>query len=153
MNIVEIAGHLGADAEVRFTPSNLKVTTLRMAVNTRKGGTDVTMWWRVTIWGDRFDKMVPYFKKGAALIVLGEMANPEIYTDKNGIPQVSLNLTADIVKFSPFGKSDRSSQEAGSGQESYGAEAKSSSTPFAGQAQYSYASSDSDSFKDDQLPF
>lgn len=114
MIIIEIAGHLGADPEVRFTAGGQKVTTFRVATNTRKSGKDETVWWRVTVWGERFDKMMPYLKKGSAIIVIGEMSKPEIYTDKEGRPQISLDLTAEMIRFSPFGKSDRSGQEQGS---------------------------------------
>lgn len=113
MIIIEIAGHLGADPEVRFTPNGQKVTTLRVATNTRKSGKDETVWWRVTIWGERFDKMMPYLKKGSAVIIIGEMSKPDIYTDKEGRPQVSLDLTAEMIRFSPFGRGDRNGQEQG----------------------------------------
>ncbi len=114
MIIVQLAGRLGRDAETRFTPSGQKVTNLTLATNVRKGGKDETVWWRVTIWGDRYDKMLPYFKKGSALIVVGEMSKPEIWTDKEGRPQVSLEITADIVRFSPFGNPDQRTGEQGS---------------------------------------
>lgn len=114
MIIVQIAGRLGKDAESRFTPSGQKVTTMTLATNIRKAGKDETVWWRVTVWGDRYDKMLPYLKKGAALIVVGEMSKPDIWTDKEGRPQVSLELTAEIIRFSPFGGngSERSPQDA-----------------------------------------
>ena len=115
MIIVEIAGRLGRDAETRFTQSGQKVTTLTVATNVRKAGKDETVWWRVTIWGDRFDKMMPYLKKGSAVIVIGEMNKPEIWTDKEGRPQVSLEITAEIIRFSPFGNPDRPAQESPSG--------------------------------------
>lgn len=113
MIIVQIAGRLGKDAESRFTPSGQKVTTLTMATNIRKGGKEETVWWRVTIWGDRYDKMMPYFKKGSALIVIGDMNKPDIWTDKEGRQQVSMELTADIIRFNPFGSStnERNPQE------------------------------------------
>lgn len=117
MIIVEIAGHLGADPEVRFTPSGQKVTTFRVATNVRRKGKDETVWWRVTIWGDRFDKMVPYFKKGSAIIAIGEMSPPEIW-ERDGKQHITLELTADIIRFSPFGKSDRPAQD---GSAPYGA--------------------------------
>ncbi len=104
MNLLQVAGHLGAAPEERFTSGGQKVITLRLASHSRKGGADVTLWWRVTIWGDRFDKMLPYLKKGSPLIVIGEMSKPEIYTDKEGKPQVSLDLVADMIRFSPFGR-------------------------------------------------
>lgn len=115
MIIVQIAGRLGRDAETRFTPSGQKVTNLALATNVRKGGKEETVWWRVTIWGERFDKLLPYFKKGSALIVVGEMGKPEIWTDKEGRPQVSLEITAEIIRFSPFGNPDqqRTGQEQG----------------------------------------
>ena len=111
MIIVEIAGRLGKDAESRFTPSGQKVTTLTVATNVRKAGKDETVWWRVTIWGERYDKMMPYLKKGSAIIVVGEMGKPDIWTDKEGRPQVSLELTAEIIRFNPFGSSEKGSQE------------------------------------------
>ena len=150
MNVIHIAGRLGADAETRVTPSGQKVTTLRMAVNIRKGGKEETMWWRVTIWGDRYDKMVPYFKKGAALIVVGEMGKPEIWTDKEGRPQVSLDMTADIVRFSPFGgNGEKGSQEAGAtnqtSQTGYGNNnAGASNQPAYSQSQSGYGNNSGD---------
>jgi len=119
MIIIQIAGRLGRDPESRFTPSGQKVTNLTVAVNIRKGGKEeTTVWWRVTVWGDRFDKMMPYFKKGSAIIVVGEMTKaPEIWTDKEGRPQTSLELTAEIIRFSPFGSPDKDGKEqTGAGQ-------------------------------------
>jgi single-strand DNA-binding protein len=101
MNQTTIAGHMGADPEVRFTSSGQKVTTLRVATRARK---DETIWWKVTLWGDQFDNMVPYLKKGSPVICTGELNKPEIFTDRESKPQVSVSLTAWHVSFSPFGK-------------------------------------------------
>lgn len=106
MNQITIAGHLGADPEVRFTSSGQKVTTLRVAARARRGGKDETIWWKVTIWGEQFDKMIPYFKKGSPIIVIGELNKPEIFTDREGRPQVSMSITALNIMFSPFGRPD-----------------------------------------------
>lgn len=113
MNIIQVAGHLGADAETRFTPSGQKVVSFNIATNIKKNGADVTMWWRITIWGDKFDKMVPYLKKGSSVIVIGELSKPEIWTNKEGQPQVNLEIRAEIVRFSPFGKGEKQGQEGG----------------------------------------
>lgn len=107
MNQITIAGHLGADPEVRFTSSGQKVTTLRVASKVRRGAKgDDSIWWRVTIWGEQFDKMIPFFKKGSPIIVFGELSKPEIFTDRDGRPQVSMNITAQNLLFSPFGRPD-----------------------------------------------
>lgn len=113
MNQIYIAGHLGADPEVRFTSSGQKVTTLRVAARSRRGAKEETIWWKVTIWGEQFDKMIPYFKKGSPIMVMGELSKPEIFTDREGRPQVSMNITASNLFFSPFGRpeSASSSQE------------------------------------------
>lgn len=107
MNVIQIAGHLGADVETRFTADGQKVSTIRVATNTRRNGKDETIWWRVSLWGDRFDKMLPYLKKGSPIIVVGELVRAEVYTDRDGRQQVSLDLRAEFIRFSPFGRSDR----------------------------------------------
>lgn len=113
MQMVQIAGRLGSDPETRFTPGGQKVTSFRMATNSRRAGKEETTWWRVTIWGDRFDKMLPFLKKGSAVIVYGEV-RAAIYTDKAGQPQIGLEVTADTIKFSPFGGGEKSNTTEGS---------------------------------------
>lgn len=106
MNFIHIAGNLGADPEVRFTSSGKKVTNLKVATRSRrgKGNEEVTIWWRVTIWGEQFDKMVSFLKKGSSVMVYGDLHKPEIFTDREGKPQASLEITAAHIEFSPFGK-------------------------------------------------
>ena len=55
---------------------------------------------------EQFDKMIPYFKKGSPIIVFGELNKPEIFTDREGRPQISMNITAQNLLFSPFGRPD-----------------------------------------------
>ncbi len=103
MIVVQIAGHLGQDPETRFTPTNKKVTNFRVATNMKRGKKEKTIWWKVTIWGDRFDQKLQYLKKGSGVIISGEMGIPEIYTDKDGNPQTSFEIVADSIIFNPFG--------------------------------------------------
>jgi single-strand DNA-binding protein len=138
MNFTHVAGHLGADPEERFTPSGQKVTTLRLATHSRKGGKDQTIWWKVTVWGDRFDKMMPYLKKGSAIMAAGEMNKPEIYTDKSGNPQISLELVASDIRFSPFGKGEKSSSD----------NQNTASSPQQGNRQQ-----EAEEFSEDEIPF
>lgn len=159
MNQTTIMGHLGADPEVRFTSGGQKVTTLRVAANQRRGGKDETLWWRVTIWGESFDKILTYFKKGSAIIVMGEMLKPEIYNGKDGQPQISLNIVAYHITFPPFGKGER--QEGQGQQSSYGQQHQSSyggagdqqmgQQQGQGQPQQQYQSSNA--FAEDEIPF
>lgn len=142
MNIIQIAGRLGTDPETRFTPDGQKVTTLRVACNVRKKGQEETMWWRVTIWGDQFDRILPYFKKGSSIIVVGEMQPPQVYTDRNGSPAVGLEMRAEAIRFSPFGRSqENGEQSAGGNAEGSRYGAPQSQAPS--QSQSSYTSQDS----------
>jgi single-strand DNA-binding protein len=173
MNIIQIAGHLGADAESRVTPSGQKVINLRLAARTRRrkkdardsqGGQqeerdDDTIWYRITIWGDRYDKMVPYLKKGSAVIIYGELQKPEIWTNRDGQPQVSLEVTAFHVQFSPFGKGG-SEREGGENsgyarqgfnqQPAFGEQGR--NMPFAGTPQPAYGQASGHSAEHDEEP-
>lgn len=151
MIIVEIAGFLGADAEERFTATGKRVINLRIATRVRQGGQDETVWWRVSIWGDRFDKMLPYLKKGSSVIAIGEMSKPETYVAKDGNTQVSLSMTADILKFSPFGKPENATGRA----ETY-PQTNASQSPSIAQEQYAAFGAGAESenaFAGDDLPF
>lgn len=117
MFIVHVAGHLGKDPETRFTPSGQKVTNLTLAVNQRKGKEENTTWVKITIWGDRFDKMLPYMKKGSGVIVTGKMNPPSSYTDKEGRTQISLEIVAEMIEFSPFGRTEKINEGQGGGQQ------------------------------------
>lgn len=112
MNLVFIAGNLGADPETRFSASGQKIVTLRVAAKARRQGKEETIWWRVTIFGDRFDKMLSYLKKGSSVMVNGEMST-SLWTDREGRQQIQHEVIADSVKFSPFGRTDRPAQEQG----------------------------------------
>ena len=146
MNQITIAGHLGADPEVRFTSSGQKVTTLRVAAKARKGSKDETIWWKVTVWGEQFDKMLAYFKKGSPIITAGELNKPEIFTDRDGRSQVSMSITAMNLMFSPFGRSDSSSSTTEPAQEH---EMVHSAHEMSMQGQ----GKNEMSFSDDEIPF
>lgn len=149
MNQTTIAGHLGADPEVRFTSSGQKVTTLRVAARARRGAKDETIWWKVTVWGEQFDKMISYLKKGSPIIVMGELNKPEIFTDREGRPQVSMSLTAFNLMFSPFGKPESSSSEV---KETSGASHEMAHAGVSEPAVHGQGKADV-SFSDDEIPF
>ncbi len=111
-----IIGNLGKDPETRFTPSGQKVTAFSVAVNIRKGKEDVTVWVRVTIWGDRFDKILSYLKKGSSVVITGRLSPPASYVDKEGKTQFTLELTAEMIDFTPLSRSDRTQESGASNQ-------------------------------------
>ena len=155
MNLVHIAGNLGADVEERFTSGGKKVITLRVATKVRSGKEDVTVWWRVSIWGDKFDKMLPYLKKGSGVIVVGDMGKPETYVDKEGKTQIALSMTAEIIKFSPFGKPKSEGGGESSGYKAPSGRSNSAETPSMNEemALFGAGSERESGFASDDLPF
>lgn len=103
MQKITVAGHLGSDPEVRHTPGGQKVTSFRIAVNTKTKGEEVTTWYRITVWGDRFDGMMNYLKKGSTVIAVGDF-RANTYIDREGKTQVGLEVTADSLQFPPSSK-------------------------------------------------
>ena len=153
MNQITVAGHLGADPETRFTSSGQKVTTLRVATRTRRSSptNDETIWWRVTIWGDQFDRILGYFKKGSPIIVVGDLSKPEIFTGRDGQPQVSMNITAYHIGFSPFGRSQSQEEK---GEEGVLTAVGQQSEQGQGQKQeHQQGHADASPFNDDEIPF
>lgn len=151
MFFVQIAGRLGKDPEKRFTTSGQQVTSFNMAVNQRKGKEEVTVWVRITIWGDKFDKMITYLKKGSGIIVLGRMMPPSSYVDKEGKTQFSLEVTAEAIEFSPFGKTDQDGQQGQSASPSAASYAAQSAAPAHGQGAPSRANQEL--ADEESLPF
>ncbi len=155
MNHIVIAGHLGNDPEARFTPSGQKVVSFRVACNTRKGANVETTWFRVTVWGTQFDNMIKHLKKGSPAMVMGELSKPEIFTDKEGRPQISLNITAQSLSFSPFGKAEKPAQAGGFEQTATGHDDFNASSD----ANYSYydqaakGQGVSHAFSEEEVPF
>jgi len=83
MNNCTFVGRLGRDAEVRKTNSGLTVTGFSLAVTTGYGDNKGTLWLDCSIWGDRGERMVDDLKKGAEIVVAGELAENE-YVNKEG---------------------------------------------------------------------
>ena len=150
MNTITLCGRLGRDAEEKTLDSGQRLVNLNLATSRKRGGNEETLWWRVTIWGDRFKNMEPYFKKGSALIVVGSFNHPRIYQDQNGTNQASLEVTAHNISFSPFGGA--------ASQETQGAQSSPQMSQQQGQAKpkedaMSDAFDQRYGFKDDEIPF
>lgn len=160
MNFIHIAGNLGQDPEVRFTSNGKKVTSLKVATRSRRGkaGEELTIWWRVTVWGEQFDKMISYLKKGSSVMVYGDVHKPEIFTDREGKPQVSLEITAAHLEFSPFGKGSGDKQAQGGSERAHSAPFGSlpsegeAMNPYMGSAPVGSTQGKGETF-DDEVPF
>lgn len=156
MNLLHLMGFLGADPEERYTSNGQKVWTLRVATRSYKNGQNDTIWWRITVWGDSFDKILTQFKKGKPIYIVAEMNKLDIYTDKNGQPQVSYDATAKSIHFVASGE-QRENQEGRTSGTPYGSPQGNFETgptsPSNSQAPSNYNQVYNYSTSDEPLPF
>ncbi len=97
-----IVGNLGADAELRYTPSGTAVCDFRLATNERWNDRDgqlqeKTTWFRVTVWARMAESLHQYLTKGKQVLVEGTI-DASAYTAQDGTPRASLELRARNVR-------------------------------------------------------
>ena len=97
-----IIGNVGREPEMRYTPQGVAVCDFSVAVNkvTGKGEArkEETTWFKVTVWRERAETASQFIKKGMKIMVVGEV-KASAYTNKQGQPVASLELTANDFKF------------------------------------------------------
>jgi single-strand DNA-binding protein len=100
LNKVQIIGNLGADPEMRYTPSGSAVTNFRVAVSRNRRGQDGNMvdeteWFRCVAWDTPSYKLAEicneYLRKGRQVYVEGRLQSRK-YTDKDGIERTSVEI-------------------------------------------------------------
>jgi single-strand DNA-binding protein len=105
-----LAGNLGRDPEMRYTPSGQAVTSFSVATNrqyTNNNGETVkeTMWFRISVWGKMAEVCNQYLKKGSKVLVEGRLTadsatgGPRIWTGQDGSPRASFEVNAQTVRF------------------------------------------------------
>ena len=123
-----IVGRLGQDPEVRYTPSGTMNVQFSIAADGRRRGggeggeqNSNTTWFRVTAWDKDAERLVTliergYIAKGRLLYVEGQLETRE-YTDRNGNPRTSLDVTMSDFQFVG---SRQDNQQGGGGQGNFG---------------------------------
>ena len=97
-----IIGNLGADPEMRYTPNGRPVTQFNVAVNqsTKNQQTgewvEETDWFRVSVWGDRAERMAESLRKGNKVFVEGRFKTRQ-FEGRDGQTRTSLEITADSI--------------------------------------------------------
>lgn len=125
-----IAGNVGKDPEMRYTPSGQAVTSFSVATNrqyTAGNGEQVkeTIWFRISTWGKTAEVCNQYVKKGSKVLVEGRLTpdkntgGPRIWTKQDGTAGASFEVTASTVRFlSSRGEDGGAPMQGGGGFES-----------------------------------
>jgi len=82
MNTVNLIGRVGADIELKYTPSGKAVTELNLAVDDGWGENKKTVWIGVTIWGATAELAAKALTKGSRVGINGRLSQEE-WEDKN----------------------------------------------------------------------
>ena len=100
VNKVILVGHLGRDAETKFTPSGAAVTKFSVATNRRwkdqQSGEwkEETNWTNVSLW--RAENLAQYLTRGKQVYVEGRLQTRS-YDDKDGKKVYATDVVADDV--------------------------------------------------------
>ena len=126
LNKMMIIGNLGADPELRYTPSGKAVANLRVAVNDRFRGQDgewqeETHWFRVELWEQAAERAAENMRKGHKVYAEGQL-RPREFEGNDGQKRTSLEIRfARVISLErrdpgEGGYSGGTFSEAGSGQ-------------------------------------
>lgn len=128
VNKVILVGNLGADPELKYTPSGKAVCNIRIATTETwkdKAGEkqEKTEWHRIVIWNEQGENAAKYLAKGRSCYVEGKLQTRSY--DKDGQKHYATDIVADRVVF--LGGGERSSGQGPSkADESWGGDSSSS---------------------------
>lgn len=101
---IEMIGRLGKEPELRYTPTGEMVCEISVATDHYKGANKVTVWFKVTVWGEMAKIAAESLHKGNLVYVHGRLipddtGNPRAYKRKNGDPAANYEVIASKVLF------------------------------------------------------
>jgi len=117
VNKVILLGNLGADPELKSTPSGQSVCSLRIATSEKykdKDGNqqEKTEWHKVVVWGKLADLVNQFCKKGKQIYLEGKLQTRK-WQDKDGKDQYTTEVVAENVKFLGGAGGGASNEEGG----------------------------------------
>ena len=96
-NKITIIGHLGRDAEQRFTPGGMAVASFSVATTEKRKDGEKTTWFRVSLFGKQAENVAQYLVKGKLVYVEGSLRQEE-YTTKDGQTRTALEVNATSIQ-------------------------------------------------------
>jgi single-strand DNA-binding protein len=100
-----IAGNLGRDPEMRYTPDGKAVTSFSVATSRRYKDKNETTWFRCTVWGNQAETASQYLHQGSKVLVEGRLTpdqtsgSPRVFQRKDGTYGASYEVTVDSFRF------------------------------------------------------
>lgn len=103
VNKVILIGNLGADPELRYTPSGSAVANFNIATTEKwkdKDGQtqERTEWHRIILWSRQAEIAKEYLRKGSSVYIEGRIQNRS-YDDKDGIKRYVTEIVGQRMQF------------------------------------------------------
>ena len=151
INKVLLLGHLGADPEVRYTPTQTAICNLRVATNDRRRTpegewVDQTEWHRVVTFGKTAENCNQYLKKGRQVFVEGRIRTSK-WQDQEGKDRYTTEILASTVQFINAGRGE------GMDVERVPSSGKGQDNQFSGASAGAQSTGEPVAFDDDDIPF
>ena len=115
---ITIVGRVGRNAELKYLKNGVALCEFSVAVSKKTGRGDErkekTTWFKCTVWRDRAETASDIIRKGAQILVAGEI-DVEAYIDKKtNEPRASLTITVGTFQLlSPKAENDEEHAPAG----------------------------------------
>ena len=96
-----LAGRLTADPELKTTQSGISVTQFTVAVSRPKrkdDNTDTSDFISCVAWKERAELVTKYFRKGSAIMVIGQIQT-RTWTDNNNQKRYATEVLVDNIRF------------------------------------------------------
>ena len=96
-----LAGRLTADPELKTTQSGISVTQFTVAVSRPKrkdDNTDTADFISCVAWKERAELVTKYFRKGSAIMVIGQIQT-RTWTDNNNQKRYATEVLVDNIRF------------------------------------------------------
>ena len=96
-----LAGRLTADPELKTTQSGISVTQFTVAVSRPKrkdDNTDTADFISCVAWKERAELVTKYFRKGSAIMVIGQIKT-RTWTDNNNQKRYATEVLVDNIRF------------------------------------------------------
>lgn len=106
MNVINLIGRMGSNAELKTLDSGNSVTSFNIAV---KGRGDKTVWIRIVAWNKTAELLNNYTKKGDMIGITGRLDVREY--EKNNEKRTAYEVVAEQIHFCGSKKDKEESQE------------------------------------------
>ena len=134
MQLTQLIGRVGSDAELRYTNDGKAVASFSLAVDNGKvkttGADRPPTWFKVTLWEKRAESLAQYITKGKLVYVSGRVGSEAWINKDDGEARSKLTLQLDNFEFCGGTKAESAGEPAAQPQATAAAPISDEDIPF-----------------------